>query len=944
MREGGKILIFFITAFASVLNVTGNNVRITKELRVTDITSGIATLEIGLAWDNSWRDEFNWDAVWLFLKYKEVSDKKIINWEPLYPQKEGHHAGTDFLCIPGITNNRAVGILISRAKVSNGNCNVTCQIKWELPIEFKNYSIADFENQKVIFLVQGIEMVFLPYKAFHAGDGVSWNSIGDSLKRPLVIGEETLAKIDYWESDLDRISKVNLGRNFPKGYRGIYLMKYEISQEQYVRFLNALTREQQEILLPHLTKLKEGHYLFGEGRNPSCRNGIYLVRKPKNGSPMHFENNLRNDDKWGYLNDGQTIACNYMGPVDMSAYCAWAGLRPMSELEYEKAGRRLYPQEPEAGEYAWNNAVDPVFVSSIRSSGMTTETVDAAANVNAGGLLEGPVRCGAFARSNGNQMSSGGSYWGVMELSGNLKELCYNINAGNVFDGTVQGEGYFNMTFWNEDEACFGVRGGSFKSGLERLRISDRAEINYYKGRGIFYRDSSVTFRGVRVAESGTIDPGKISCEEGEVVCRGLLVHILNEQEAKVEGMEGLSAEYLWSVNGVLVEGETGGTLTYLLPQEGKEKNYTFVRKAVTAVGESEISLVLRIPDVPFNDISQLFENPGSVMQVTLSEDWKTNVPHICYIEGAPSGVTVNNAAQISGVTDGTFPLFKFKIAPALCPQEIYEKEIRIARYYDYTGKEQVASLPAGSYKMECWGARGGGGYNTGGNGGYTSGKITLTGTRAFYIHVGQQGGISTATTYGGGGGGGISNKNWGHGGQGGGASDIRLLSGSWEDVKGLRSRIMVAGGGGGGQHFAGNGYYTAGAYGGIGGGLVGGNSRNCSGSVVPGGTQATGYTLGIGERGRNSVCGNNCSCEGNGGGGGGYYGGKAFNGTGVNSDAGGGGGSSFISGYAGCDAMNISGVHTGSSQHYSGLIFENSTMQSGVNSGKGKVRIERLK
>lgn len=40
--------------------------------------------------------------------------------------------------------------------------------------------------------------------------------------------------------------------------------------------------------------------------------------------------------------------------------------------------------------------------------------------------------------------------------------------------------------------------------------------------------------------------------------------------------------------------------------------------------------------------------------------------------------------------------------------------------------------------------------------------------------------------------------------------------------------------------------------------------------------------------------------------------------------------GSSFVSGYTGCNAVNSSGVHTGSANHYSGYVFSSPTMIAG--------------
>ena len=76
-------------------------------------------------------------------------------------------------------------------------------------------------------------------------------------------------------------------------------------------------------------------------------------------------------------------------------------------------------------------------------------------------------------------------------------------------------------------------------------------------------------------------------------------------------------------------------------------------------------------------------------------------------------------------------------------------------------------------------------------------------------------------------------------------------------------------------------------------------------------------------------------------GGGSGYYGG------GSQYTSGGGGGSSFISGYDGCDAIDVDGNHTERSMHFCGLTFVNTAMKSGseaingrLSTGYGKIKI----
>ena len=190
---------------------------------------------------------------------------------------------------------------------------------------------------------------------------------------------------------------------------------------------------------------------------------------------------------------------------------------------------------------------------------------------------------------------------------------------------------------------------------------------------------------------------------------------------------------------------------------------------------------------------------------------------------------------------------------------------------FDYTGKVQTVSLPAGKYKLEVWGAQGGAAPNNGyqgGKGGYSVGILTLSSLTTLNVYVGEQGGPC-----GNGGGcapsifnGGGPALRWGGG--GGGATDIRVAGTS------LYHRVIVAGGGGGG--YGG----TNAADGGVGGGDKGGAS-----SVVNTlATQIGGASFGTGE-------GAPSGGSSGGAGGGGWYGGYAavtYYGTG-------GGGSGWI-------------------------------------------------
>ncbi|WP_051230944.1 glycine rich domain-containing protein [Segatella albensis] len=270
----------------------------------------------------------------------------------------------------------------------------------------------------------------------------------------------------------------------------------------------------------------------------------------------------------------------------------------------------------------------------------------------------------------------------------------------------------------------------------------------------------------------------------------------------------------------------------------------------------------------------------------------------------------------------------------------------------------------ATTYKIECWGAQGGnmnfddvvvGGVK----GGYTSGILNLLKQSTLYIYVGQHpdtqdyiGCIETIRSFSKGyNGGGAGAYHCQAGNSGGGATDLRLVSGNWNDFNSLKSRIMVAAGGTGTGHMP---YPNADAKAGAGGGLTGFEGQDYRGPNVEtryrgtGGTQTYAGNCQEELESINGVSvkdsklyqggfgfGGDAYSEfkmGGVGGGGGYYGGGAS----CRGHVCGGGGSSFISGYTGCDAISSEStenniIHTGQPNHYSGKVFTNPVMIDGA-------------
>ena len=219
---------------------------------------------------------------------------------------------------------------------------------------------------------------------------------------------------------------------------------------------------------------------------------------------------------------------------------------------------------------------------------------------------------------------------------------------------------------------------------------------------------------------------------------------------------------------------------------------------------------------------------------------------------------------------------------------------------FDYTGGEQTFTASvSGTYRLETWGAQGGGdgteSSGIGGQGGYSTGNVYLSKNKTIYINNGGQGARPNKKEggnggYNGGGNGGTTDSNHiidgGYG--GGGATHISMNSGLLLTLENYKSDVLIISGGGGGA-MSWN-YYNGGAAGGYIGEL---GSYSPKTSAYPSATQTSGYSFGKGMDGAIKH-GANTGAEGNGGGGGGYYGGLGKD-IGNFSNTGGGGGSGYI-------------------------------------------------
>ncbi len=535
-----KLLLLLLTLLACSITASANNITVSNVvLTGQDVTAGtnnaanFTMVQFDMQWPNSWNTGTSWDAAWIFVKFRVGSGA----WRHAKLNNNGHTppAGNTFdvgLQTPSsafnATTNPGIGAFLhftSSIWGVNGGTNI--RLRW-------NYGANGvFDNDIVDVQVYAIEMVYVPQGSFAAGDGsftsVSGQFRNGSTNTPLSItSEDTLtlggtangnlannnATGMVTADDFNNTTTKPLPAAYPKGYKAFYCMKYEITQQQYVDFLNTLTRAQQNTrtgtnLAAGITSVTN-RYVMSNTATLQARNGIRCAATINTSNPITFYCDLNGNGTGGETADGQWLACNWLSYMDVSAYLDWCGLRPITELEYEKACRGTIAAV--ANEYAWGSTAITRAnnITNGGASNETTNTAGANAVYNFSGSVQGPMRVGVFATGSTNRVQSGATYYGIMEMSGNLWERPVTVGnaTGRAFTG-IQGNGVLS-TNGNANEILWpglvvgevtgatgaGYRGGDWNINAISLRVSDRS----IAALTITGRDIYIGGRGVRIA------------------------------------------------------------------------------------------------------------------------------------------------------------------------------------------------------------------------------------------------------------------------------------------------------------------------------------------------------------------------------------------------------------------------------------------------------------
>lgn len=492
-------LLFLLLLAASL--AYGNNIMV-DNVALTDQNAGAGTTQVqfDLSWENSWRISIgpgNYDAAWVFVKYRVNGN----TWRHATIAADGFAGPAD----ASIDPTDGVGAFIYRsADGSGGIAWSDLQLRWDYAAD--GLSATDVIDVQVFAL----EMVYVPEAAFRLGTGFGGigaeNEVGEFRTRgtvfptfyqPYLVSSEDAVTVGSGTGQLNYNTSIAGSRPgdlngpipaaFPKGFAAFYCMKYEMSQSQYVAFFNTLTATQKtnlDVTGPN-----------GKGQDTELnRNGVSW------------------DDAGSATTTLPDLPLNYVNNTTLLAYLDWAALRPITETEYEKAGRGT--AAPVNNEFAWGNANIHATVYEYQNSGSPNEGVsnpgDGVGNVAynvTNGTPTGPKRCGIFAASanNATREETGGSYYGIMELTGNLYERCITVGnpegrafSGNHGDGVLLFSGSHNVSGWPaDDNTGFGYRGGSFFNGSDFIRLSDR----YDAATVLAGANNRLGFRGVRTAQ-----------------------------------------------------------------------------------------------------------------------------------------------------------------------------------------------------------------------------------------------------------------------------------------------------------------------------------------------------------------------------------------------------------------------------------------------------------
>jgi len=277
-----------------------------------------------------------------------------------------------------------------------------------------------------------------------------------------------------------------LGDGYPTGYESFYCMKYHLTQGQYVEYLNALppdvaagraflsdefgidcpvgssdySIEVNPAYKPLVIREKGGltitlsresltngcgAALPGRGLEPKAPDiKSAMEEKPKDSliddldEKPSAEEMARKQKKVPPVYTARLPfrTCCGFSVDDVRAFAVWAGLRPLSELEFEKACRG--PLNPVPYEATWGST-QAVFADTgedLVDIGLPTERLRKGNYGGGYGSKVLVVRAGCFATPTSDRVSAGATYWGILEMAADAVPLMHRQYLASHGDGS----------------------------------------------------------------------------------------------------------------------------------------------------------------------------------------------------------------------------------------------------------------------------------------------------------------------------------------------------------------------------------------------------------------------------------------------------------------------------------------------------------------------------
>jgi hypothetical protein len=328
-----------------------------KNVTVIPRDEKTATLRFDVTWWNSWRHDVNHDAAWVFFKVRVEGEKewrhvRLAADKVLNPAGFGQAEGGTPLdaMVPageapatGLGAGGSVGMFLRRADHGPmgtvAATNVTAV--WDL-----TGSKGITKDTKVCVLAFGIKMVYVADGPFYLGSGGSesgsFYQYTDGSQKSLPYAVTNAGAIPtgkqpgrLWARNAEPEDGGEIPASFPNGYSGFYCEYKPTAGSAYAFFLNLLTPEQ-----------ADAHYHVGGHFFNWCGK---VFRKGE--APNYvYDYQTAGPDPRHKMSGG----IHWLSWSDGAAFASWAGLRPLTELEFEKSlrGPRA-PVRDEAAHSFW---------------------------------------------------------------------------------------------------------------------------------------------------------------------------------------------------------------------------------------------------------------------------------------------------------------------------------------------------------------------------------------------------------------------------------------------------------------------------------------------------------------------------------------------------------------------------------------------------------------